>query len=127
MADKTGKGHSGGGQALIRSRSASRDGAGGGRRIVHRPAECGSRLWGQAAPGAWGSAGAWAQVGVDLAGDVPLEAADDLLLGQAFFGAPVDVGAGGRVGAHPGDDDPVEGVVGLAVAAGVEPVAGDLA
>src|SRR5262249_35257004 len=24
-------------------------------------------------PGAWGSAGAWAQVGVDLAGDVPLE------------------------------------------------------
>src|SRR5262245_64026888 len=77
-------------------------------------------------PGAWGSAGAWAQVGVDLAGDVTLEAADDLLLGQALFAAPVDVGAGGRVGAHPGDDDPVEGVVGLPVATGVEPVAGDL-
>src|SRR6516165_10336869 len=79
---------------------------------------CGSRLGGQAAPGAWASAGAWAQVGVDLAGDVTLEAADDLFLGEAFLAAPVDVGAGGRVGAHPGDDDPVRGVVGLPVAAG---------
>ena len=36
--------------------------AGGGRRIVRRPAECGSRLGGQAAPGAWASAGAWAHL-----------------------------------------------------------------
>ena len=71
-------------------------------------------------------AGRRAQVRVDLAGDVTLEAADDLFLGQAFFGAPFDVGAGGWVGAHPGDHDPVQGVVGLAVTAGVEPVAGDL-
>src|SRR6516165_8153569 len=110
----------------MRSRPA---GQGGGR---GRPANrsqasigCGSRIWGQAAPGAWASAGAWAQVGVDLAGDVTLEAADDLFLSQALFAAPGDVGAGGRVGAHPGDDDPVQGVVGLAVTAGVEPVAGD--
>src|SRR5205823_12180593 len=41
-------------------------------------------------------AGRGAQVGVYLAGDVTLEAADDLFLGQAFFGAAVDVGAGGR-------------------------------
>src|SRR5215471_13695830 len=79
-------------------------------------------IMGPGRPRSLGSAGAWAQVGVDLAGDVPLEAADDLLLGQAFFAAPVDVGAGGRVGAHPGDDDPVEGVVSLPVAAGVEPI-----
>ena len=46
---------------------------------------CGSRLAGQAAPGACGSA---AQVGVDLAGDVALEAADDLFLGLALGGAP---------------------------------------
>ena len=66
---------------------------------------CGSRLAGQAAPGATASA-AGAQVVVDLAGDVTLQAADDLLLGEPFLGAPLDVGAGGGVGAHPGDDDP---------------------
>ncbi len=63
-----------------------------------------------------------AQVAVDLAGDVSLQAADDLLLGQAFFAAPVRVGAGGRVRAHAGDDDPPQGVVGLAVPAAVEAV-----
>src|SRR5262245_34376383 len=72
----------------------------------------------RAAAEAGGSAEAGGQGGLALGGDVPLGAADDLLLGRAFFGARVDVGAGGRVGAHPGDDDPVEGVVGLAVAAG---------
>ena len=54
----------------------------------------GSRLAGQAVPGYLALAGGRAEVGVDLAGDVTLQAADDLLLGQAFFGAPVDVGAG---------------------------------
>jgi hypothetical protein len=67
-----------------------------------------------------------AQVRVDLAGDVAFQAADDLGLGQAFGGAPGDVGAGGGVGAHPGDHDPPQGVVGLPVTAGVEPVPGDL-
>src|SRR5207249_4991807 len=50
---------------------------------------------------------------------------DDLLLGQALGGAPGDVGTGLRVGAHAGDDDAPQGVVGLAVAAAVEPVTGD--
>ena len=59
-----------------------------------------------------------AQAAVDLAGDVTLQAADDLLLGQAFFAAAVDVGAGGGVGAHPGDHDPPQGMAGLAVATG---------
>jgi hypothetical protein len=64
-----------------------------------------------------------AEVGVDLAGDVTLEAADDLFLRQAFFGAAFDVGACGRVRAHAGEHDPPQGMAGLAVAARVEPVA----
>ena len=67
---------------------------------------CGSRLAGQAVTRSWGSVSGSAQAGIDLAGDVALEAADDLFLGQAFGGAPLDVGAGRRVRAHPGDDDP---------------------
>jgi hypothetical protein len=85
----------------------------------------GSRILGQAVPGVCGSVGSRAQVGVDLAGDVTLQAADDLGLGLSFFGAPFDVGAGGHVRAHPGEHDPPQGMVGLAVAARVEPVAGD--
>ena len=64
---------------------------------------------------------------VDLAGDVTLQAADDLFLRQAFPGAPLDVDESRRMGAHPGEHDPPQGVVGLAVTAGVEAVAGGLA
>jgi len=85
----------------------------------------GSRISGQAVPGVWASAGVRAQVRVDLTGDVPLQAADDLGLGLSFFSAAFDVGAGGGVGAHAGEHDPPQGMVGLPVAAGVEPVAGD--
>ena len=87
---------------------------------------CGSRLSGQAAPGAGVSAGG-AEVGVNLAGDVTLETAHDLGLGFAFCRAALGVGAGGRVGAHAGEHDPPQGMVGLAVAAGVEAVADGLA
>ena len=48
-------------------------------------------------PPEYGNVSRRAQVTVNLAGDVTLEAADDLLLGQALLGAPLDVGAGGRV------------------------------
>ncbi len=41
---------------------------------------CGSRLAGQAVPGAGGSVSGGAQARVALAGDVALEAADDLCL-----------------------------------------------
>ena len=88
---------------------------------------CGSRLAGQAAPEVRASAGRGAEVAVNFAGDVTLEAADDLFLGQAFLAAPFNVGAGRGVRAHPGDHDPPQGMIGLAVAAGVEPVAGALA
>jgi hypothetical protein len=61
---------------------------------------------------------------VDLAGDVTLQAADDLL-GQALPAAPLDMGPRRGMGTHPGDHDPPQGMIGLAVAAGIEPVAGD--
>ena len=66
---------------------------------------CGSRFEGQAVPGELALAGC-AEVAVDLAGDVTLQAADDLLLGQAFPGAPLDVDESRRMGAHPGEHDP---------------------
>jgi hypothetical protein len=60
-----------------------------------------------------------AEVGIDLAGDVALEAADYLCLGFSFCGAALGVGAGGRVGAQAGEHDPPQRVVGLAVTAGL--------
>ena len=66
----------------------------------------------------WCSEGA--EVVVDLAGDVALEHADDLLLRSAFFAAPFHVGAGAGVGAHAGDHDGPQGGVGSPVTAGVE-------
>src|SRR6266849_44621 len=59
---------------------------------------------------------------VELAGDVALEAADDLGFGQALGGATVGVGAGASAVAEPADSDQVECAVGFAVAAAVEPV-----
>src|SRR5262249_60334615 len=76
------------------------------------PGRCGSRK---------GSALS-AERGVNLARDVPLQAADDLLLRQSFFAAAVSVGAGGRVRPHPDEHDPPQRAVGLAVTAAVEPV-----
>src|SRR5215469_17256980 len=65
------------------------------------------RLDGRAHPGGWpvvpgvrpspGSGLAGCEVAVGLAGDIALEAADDLGFGAAFGGAAGDVGAGGRV------------------------------
>ena len=46
------------------------------------------------------------EVVVDLAGDVTLQAADDLRLGFPFGGAAPGVGAGARVRAQAGEHDP---------------------
>src|SRR5260370_3678951 len=62
-------------------------------------------------------AGGGAEVGIDLAGDVTLQAADDFLLGFSFGRAPFGVSAGGRVRAQAGEHDPPQGVAGLAGAA----------
>jgi general stress protein YciG len=64
---------------------------------------------------------------VELAGDVALQAADDLSPGSALGCAAGDVGAGALVEPQPGQDDGVEGVVRRPVTAAVEPVAADLA
>src|SRR6266545_1150007 len=67
------------------------------------------------------------QVLVDLAGDVALEAADDVLFGLALLGAPLDVVLGWLVAGHPRQGDHPQGVVGLPVTAAVEAVPGGLA
>ena len=59
---------------------------------------------------------------VELAGDVALEAADDLGLGLAFGGASFGVGAGLLAAAQAADGDHVQRSIGVAVAAGVEAV-----
>ena len=66
------------------------------------------------------SLGRWREQVVDLAGEVTLEAADDLPLGQSLFGPSFDVSDGRCVPPHSNDHGAVEGGVGLPVAASVE-------
>ena len=68
-----------------------------------------------------------AECGVDLAGDVALEAAHDLALTLAFAGAACGVGLSALAVAQSADSDEVQRAVGLAVPAGVEAMACDLA
>jgi hypothetical protein len=84
---------------------------------------CGTLLWlssGWLSSGCWkivclGGLGFWpGQNLVELAGDVPLQATDDLFLGQAFGGAALHVGAGPGVVGHAGDGDHVKGTGWLA-------------
>ena len=80
---------------LLLGHVASRSmGPGDGRRIVRRPARMRQPISGSGRPRSWWLADGCAEVVVDLAGDVTLEAADDFLLRQAFFATPLDVGAG---------------------------------
>ena len=64
------------------------------------------------------------EVRVDLAGDVTLEDAHDFAGRATFGGAAGDVFAGAFIAAHPGEHDPPERMVGLAVPAGVESMKG---
>ena len=64
------------------------------------------------------------QLTIDPSGEVALEAAADLLVGAAFGAASFDVGAGGGVAAHAGDDGHVQGSVQPPVTATVETVSG---
>src|SRR5713101_7017725 len=94
------------------------DEAGDGRRIVSRPAGSRQPNIGSGRPRSFGAlAGGRAEVAVDLAGGVTLQAADDLRLGFPFGGAALGVGAGGRVRAQPGEHDPPQGMAVLAVTA----------
>jgi len=67
------------------------------------------------------------ELAVELAGDVPLEAAADLPGRLSLSGAPGHVSAGAGTAAHPGDRDGVDGPVEGTVAAAVEPVPDGLA
>ncbi len=59
---------------------------------------------------------------VDLAGDEPFQAADDVFLGQTLGGAAGDVVDGGLMSAHAHDHDSVERCVGLAMSSPEEAV-----
>jgi Transposase IS116/IS110/IS902 family len=62
-----------------------------------------------------------------LAGEVALEQPQDLLGGLALGGAPLCVGAAGRVDAQSRQGDDPQGAVGLAVTATIQPMADCLA
>jgi hypothetical protein len=64
---------------------------------------------------------AW-EVVVDPAGDIALEAADDLAFAESFGGAALDVVAGGLVVPHADDRNDVERAVGRSVTAAAESV-----
>src|ERR1039457_2764118 len=81
LRTRQGRAAPGGGQALMRSRPAGQMGPGTAGESFAGQQGCGSRLSGQAAPGSVCQPAAARRLGVDLAGDVTLEAADDLRLG----------------------------------------------
>ena len=64
---------------------------------------------------------------MELAGEVALETADCLAFGSPFGAVARDVGTGARAVTQPDDKDHVEGGVGGAVAAVIEPMSGRLA
>jgi hypothetical protein len=90
-----------------------------GRSIEGHTAARGQAVIGQ---GRRGRSSAW-EVSVGLAGDVSLEAADDLGAAEDFVEAAGDVAAGAGIGAETGEHDAPERMVRLAVPAPVEPVA----
>jgi hypothetical protein len=66
--------------------------------------------------------GEFGEVVIHPVGEVALEAADGFAFGLALCEAAGDIRAGGRVVGHAHDRHGVQRTVGLAVAAGVEPV-----
>ena len=58
----------------------------------------------------------------DFAGDIALEATDDLSLAHPFPSAALHVGPSSWVVAQSHDYDPIEGCVGPAVASAIEPM-----
>jgi hypothetical protein len=58
---------------------------------------------------------------VELAGDTADQAALDLAVGLALGAAALGVGAGRRVGAEPGQDHGVQGLVELTVPGTIQP------
>lgn len=65
---------------------------------------------------------AWVEEEIDLAGEASLQATNDFHFGVSLSDSFRDVGLCSRVESDPADDREVQGAVGLAVAAAVEPV-----
>ena len=63
------------------------------------------------------------EVFVGLSGYVSFQAPHDLWGGESFVSSACHIGSGFGVAAHPGEDDAVEGGVGLTVSSPVQPVA----
>src|SRR5205814_7681765 len=97
VADTTGMGRSVEGKLLLGHAQQGVVVPGDGRQIDIRPARMRQPISGPGRPRIDTSASGWAEVGVDLAGDVTLQAADDRRLGLSLLCAALDVGAGGRV------------------------------
>ena len=98
VTGKTGKSRPGGGQqALMRSRGQRAGWLSRGRPTNRSKASTDAAAEYRVRPPPGQVSARGAEVGAGLAGDVSLEAADDLGLGFPFFGAAFDVGAGGRV------------------------------
>src|SRR5258706_12817258 len=72
----------------------------------------------------WGRRSRLAEGSEDLTGNVALRAAHDLRLRPSFAGPPPHVVDCGLVQAHSCHYDPVQGGIGLAVAAPVQPLGG---
>jgi hypothetical protein len=60
------------------------------------------------------------QQSVQLAGDVALQAAQDLFFAETFLGAALDVTLGRGIGGHPDNSDHPQSTIGIAVAATIE-------
>ena len=64
-----------------------------------------------------------AQQTIDLASNVALQAADDLLLTEPLAGAASDVLTGTRIGGHSDQHDDPQGAISLSITAAVEAMA----
>src|SRR6266545_6207181 len=62
------------------------------------------------------------ETAIDVSCHIPLEAPDDLFLGQPLLGPPVHVVPSSGIEAHPDQDDPPHRVVGDSVPTAVQPV-----
>ena len=68
-----------------------------------------------------------AEMGVDLAGNEPFQAADDLAFCQSLGEPFAEIGEGRRMAAQTYDDDTIEGRIGLSIAAAVQSMPARLA
>ena len=108
---------------LVLGHTVRQEEAGGVDRSLWRTAssDASAGLLGQTPPKVSDHVG---EVFVGLSGHIPFQTAHDFCGVEPFFSPPRHVSACLLMAAHPGEDDPVEGGVGLAVSSTVEPEPG---